>query len=392
MKRLGTVSAIALLGALAFAPAVQAASELVIGYSMAKTGPYVSLANSNEIAADMAVDEINAKGGVNGRKIKLTKFDTGGNPKDASAAVRRFAVDDKALAIVGPFSSSECRVAFPDGERMGIVQMSMASSAPGLTADMSYAFRNTVDEGKVISDVMETFARKKIPSAKAAIAYGTDDAVSKAIGTGVLPKVFEQYKSQVVSTVDFSVKAFDLSPQASQLVQAKPEVIGFGAPPEMAIKLATELQRQGLKARMIAGTTVADPDLPKRMAPAGEGFTIGTTFFRDLNPATKAFSAEFEKRAKAAGLPRTEPSQMDAATYDIVLMYADALANTKATGDDANLAKERTAIRDHLAKLKNHPMLEGPISFGANRDSIKPIYILEAKQAAWTLIDTHDPK
>jgi branched-chain amino acid transport system substrate-binding protein len=392
MLKYRSVSALTLIGALALAPAAQAANELIIGYSMAKTGPYVSLSASNEIAADMAVDEINAKGGINGRKVKLAKFDTAGNPKDAGTAVRRFAVDEKALAIVGPFSSGECRVAFPDGERMGIVQMSMASSAPGLTADMTYAFRNTVDEGKVISDVMETFARKKIPTTRAAIAYGTDDAVSKAIGTGVLPKVFEKYQSQVVSTVDFSIKAFDLSPQASQLVQAKPEVIGFGAPPEMAIKLATELQRQGLKARMIAGTTVADPDLPKRMAPAGEGFTIGTTFFRDLNPATKAFSAEFEKRAKTASLPRTEPSQMDAATYDIVHMYADALAATKATGDDANLAKERTAVRDHLAKLKNHPMLEGAISFGANRDSIKPIYIIEARAGAWALIDTHDPK
>lgn len=378
------------LAVLAIAVRAHAADELILGYSMAKTGPYVSLAITNEVAATMAVDEINAKGGINGRKLKLAKFDTGGNPKDAVTATRRFAQDEKALAIIGPFSSGECNAAFPAGEREGIVQMSMASSAPGVTAGMQYAFRNTVDEGKVIEDVMETFKRKNIPVARGAIAYGTDDAVSKAIGTKVLPKVFEKYSVPVAVTVDFSVKAFDLSPQVAQIVQAKPDGVGIGGNPESGIKLAVELHRQGYKGRMIGGTTLADPDLPKRMLPAGTGMTIGTTFFKNFNATTKAFAVEFEKRAKAAGLGRTEPNQFDAAVYDIVYMYADAIAKTKVTGGD--LSKDRTAIRDHLANLKNMPALEGNISFNKDRDAIKPIYVIEAKGGEWSLLDAHEPK
>lgn len=390
MKKALTALSSAVIAAFAITAEVHAADELVIGYSMAKTGPYVSLAITNEVAASMAVDEINGKGGINGKKLKLVKFDTGGNPKDAVTATRRFAQDEKALAIIGPFSSSECAAAFPAGEREGIVQMSMASSAPGLTAGMPYAFRNTVDEGKVIENVMETFKRKNIPITRGVIAYGTDDAVSKAIGTKVLPKVFEKFAVPVLATVDFSVKAFDLSPQVSQIVQAKPDGIGIGGNPESGIKLAVELHRQGYKGRMIGGTTLADPDLPKRMLPAGTGLTIGSTFFKDFNAATKTFSVEFEKRAKAAGLGRTEPNQFDAATYDIVYMYADAIAKTKVTGGD--LSKDRAAIRDYLSNLKNMPALEGNISFNKDRDAIKPIYIIEAKGGEWSLLDTHDPK
>ncbi len=392
MKYTNRLFAATILATLMLQPSAQAQSQLVIGYSMAKTGPFVSLANGNEIAADMAVDEINAKGGINGKKLKLVKFDTGGNPKDAVIAIRRFAQDDKALAVIGPFSSSECKVAFPAGEPDGIVQMSMASSAPGLTAGFSYAFRNTVDEGKVIEDVMETLAAKKFPTQTASIAYATDDAVSKSVGTAVLPAVFKKFNATVKQTVDFQFKAFDLSPQVSQLVQAKPDLIGVGAPPESAIKLATELHRQGYKGRMIAGTTIADPDLPKRMAPAGENMTIGTTYFKNLNPRTKAFAAEFEKRAKAAGLSRSESNQFDAATYDIVLMYAEAMTKTRTTGDAASLAKERTAIRDYLASLKNLKGLEGDISFDKDRESLKPVYVIEAKSGAWTLLDTRNPK
>ncbi len=364
------------------------AQDLVLGFSMAKTGPYVSLANTNEIAVDLAVDEINAKGGIGGKPIKLVKFDTGGDPKQAALAVRQFAEDNKALAVIGPFSSGEVRVAFPAGERLGIVQMSMSSSAPALTKDFSYAFRNTRDERIVIDQVLAALKDKKLPFATAATAYATDDTVSKSVGTIVLPGLFTKYGLTQKGAVDFQYNAFDLSPQVSQLAQIKPDIIGLGAPPEAAINLAKELKRQGVVARVIGGTTVADPDLPARMEGAGDSMTIGTTFFADLNDRTRAFAKEFGVRATKAGIARHEPNQQDASAYDIVYLYAEALKRAAVTGDADKVAAERTSVRDALAKLKGYAALEGEISFGEDRDSIKPIYVIEAKGGRWTLLDT----
>lgn len=364
------------------------ADDLVIGFSMAKTGPYVSLANTNEIAVDLAVDEINAKGGIGGNKIKLVKFDTGGDPKQAALAVKQFAEDNKALAVIGPFSSGEVRVAFPAGERLGIVQMSMSSSAPALTKGFSYAFRNTRDEGKVIDEVLASLKDRKLPMASGAIAYATDDTVSKSIGTAVVPGLFKKYDISVKGSVDFQYNAFDMSPQVSQLGQFKADVIGLGAPPEAAINLAKEMKRQGVTGRLIGGTTIADPDLPVRMEGGGEGLTIGTTFFPGLNDRTKAFAKEFASRVSKAGITRTEPNQQDASAYDIVYLFASALEKAKATGQGDKVAVERTAVRDALATLKDYPALEGSISFGEDRDSIKPIYVIEVKGGKWTLADT----
>ena len=370
-----------------FAGGAQAA-DLVLGFSMAKTGPYVSLANTNEVAVDMAVDEINAKGGIGGNKIKLVKFDTGGDPKQAALAVRQFAEDNKALAVIGPFSSGEVRVAFPAGERLGIVQMSMSSSAPGLTKGFTYGFRNTRDEGTVISEVLATLRDKKLPMATGATAFATDDTVSKAVGTKVLPALFKKFDIADKGAVDFQYNAFDLSPQVSQLAQIKPDLIGLGAPPEAAINLAKELKRQGVSARLVGGTTVADPDLPRRMAGAGNSMTIGTTFFAELNDRTKAFAKEFATRAKEAGMTRLEPNQQDASAYDIVYLLAEAMKTAKTTGDAGKVAAERTAIRDDLAKLKGFAALEGEISFAEDRDAIKPIYVIEAGDQNWHLLDT----
>ncbi len=369
----------------------QAADTLLLGLSMAKTGPYVSLANTNEIAADIAVSEINASGGVNGKKIALSKFDTGGDPKQAALAVRHF-VDEKALAIAGPFSSSEVKVSFPVGDRSGIAQMAMSSSAPGLGRGFKFAFRNTTDEGRVVDEVLGALKDKHLPMGTGAIAYATDDTVSKSLGTAVFPAVFKQFGVPVKETVDFQYKAFDLSSQVSRIASAKPDVVGLGTPPEAAINLAKELKRQGVSTRLLGGTTIADPDLPQRMGGAGENMTIGTTFFADYNAASKKFAAEFAKRAKAAGLSRTAPNQMDAATYDIVYLYAEAMKNARVSGDADKLEEERTKIRDALIVLKNFNALEGPIHFDRDHDAVKPIYVLENKQGRWSLLDRRIPK
>jgi branched-chain amino acid transport system substrate-binding protein len=161
--------------------AVQA-QEILLGNLFAGAGPFATLARTNEIAAQMAVEEINAAGGVNGKKLKIISFDTAGKPEQAVVGVRKLAEDDKVMAIIGPFSSGECRVAFPAGERTGVVMMSMASSAPKLAEPFTYGLRNTSDEGYMFRHVMKTLQEKKYPAATGAVAYATDDVISKTMG------------------------------------------------------------------------------------------------------------------------------------------------------------------------------------------------------------------
>lgn len=366
----------------------QAADELLIGFATAKTGPYVSLANTNEIAADMAVAKINAAGGVNGKQLKLVKFDTGGDPKQAVVALRTFAQDENALAMIGPFSSSECKVVFPSAERLGITTMSMASSAPNLAKEFKYAFRNTTGEGTIINVVLNSIKSRGLPSATASIAHATDDTVSKIVGTKVLPKILGEAELTPKDVVTFKHAAFDLSPQVSKLLEQPTDLIGLGAPPEAAIKLAKEMQRQGHKGRIFGGTTVADVELPKRMDGAGNGMTIGTTFYEQLNETTVSFGKAFTAKAVEAGMKRTVANQFDASTYDIVYLYAEAFKNAGVTGDLDKLTAERTAIAKAMAGLKDQELLEGKISIAENGDAIKPIYILEVEGSEWALHDT----
>jgi branched-chain amino acid transport system substrate-binding protein len=368
---------------------LMAQNELVLGYLTAETGPYVSLSRTNEVAARIAVDEINAAGGVNGKKLRYIAFDTAGNPGQTVVGLRKLAEDDKVLAIIGPFSSGQVQVAAPAADRTGVVIMAMASSAPKLVANFKYAFRNTSDEGYMFDKVMRTLKSKNYPMATGAVAYGNDDTISRVMGEKVLPALMQKNGVQLKGSVDFKLGAFDLSAQVSQLKANPTDLVGVGAPPEAAIKLVQEMRRQGHNGRIIAGSTINDPDLPERMGKAGNGSVVPSAWFGDLNERTRRFSAEFTKRAKAAGLERTLASQFDAATYDIVQYYAWAMKEAKVSGDPKRLPEERTAIRDALKRMKDFPALEGSVSFGADNDALKPVYVQEVRDGKWVLLETH---
>ncbi len=144
------------------------AQDLLLGYLPSLAGPFATFSRTNEIAAQIAIDEINAAGGVNGKKIRAIAFDTAGKPDQAVVGLRKLAEDDKVMALIGPFSSGECRVVFPAAERAGIVSMAMASSAPKLAEPFTYGLRNTSDEGYMFERVMRTLKDKNLPELRPA--------------------------------------------------------------------------------------------------------------------------------------------------------------------------------------------------------------------------------
>ncbi len=374
-----------------FGGADAAAGEIVIGASIAKTGRYATLARGTETAIDIAVREINAAGGINGNKIRLVKFDTGGDPKQAVAAVRRFAEDEGALAVIGPFSSGEARVAFPAGERLGIVQMPNASSAPKLPDKFSYAYRLTESEFTQFVRLVKSMKSKGMAASTAAIFYASDEFVSKIVGTVIMKTVLTKFGVKLVADpIGFPNAAFDLSPQVSQIRGKKVDIVGVGAIIEPAVKLKKELDRQGIKARMIGSALFADPGVEKTFGAAGEGTMFATWYWYKLNKRTREFAAKYVAENKKRGMEKPFPHHVDAAAYDIVYVYKDAMERAGVTGDKSKLKAERTAIRDALRTTK-YSGIVGDICFEKTGDAQLGAFIIELKGGQWTLLDSHPP-
>lgn len=382
-----------LIAGLAGAPSpALAKNQIVLGLTFDKTGLYASTGRPTEIAVDIAVKEINDAGGINGMPIKLVKFDTGGDPKQAVAAVRKFAEDDKALAIIGPFSSSEARVAFPVGEREKIVQIPNASSAPHLADRYSYAFRDTENEFLQFSRVVETLKKRNMLKKSVAIMYGTDDVVSKVVGLKIMKPILEKNGVKITGPIGFQSKAFDLSPQVSQLKGKKIDYVAVGGLVPVTIRVLKELRRQGIETPLIGSQIWADPEIIDKFGKDGDGSVFVTWFWYKRDARAKAFTAKFEEGIKKAGIKdKPFPHHVDAAAYDIVYILKDAMEAAKITGDPSKLKAERTKIRDTLGKLTYNGVV-GKICFEKTGDAELPGYVITMENSQWKLLDSYPAK
>ena len=383
-----TLSGVLALGAAASLLASAATADITIGLSYASTGPYATISKASEVAFDLAIAEINAAGGINGEMVNAVKFDTGADPKQAALAVRKLAKDDGALAIVGPFSSSEVRVAFPAGEREGIVQISNASTAPKMADEFSYAFRYTIGEFPQMIRVIKTMKAAGDLN-KSVVVYGTDDYISKAVGLQIMTPLFEKFGVEVGSEpIGFSVAAFDLAPQVAQLKEMELDYIGFGGIVPLAIRFVKEMRRQGIDTPIIGPGVLGDPQIISGMGSDCEACVLSTYFWADRDEKTKAFSEKFNAAAKEIGIDRPFPHQVDASAYDAVLALAQVMREQGVTGDAENLAEERTKIRDGLHTVKLSGVI-GEVCFLKTGDAQLPGYVMKLENGGWTLLGEH---
>ena len=365
-----------------------AQNEIVIGLSFGRTGLYSTINKTTEVAVDIATEEINAAGGINGKKVRIVKFDTAGDPKQAVVAVRKFARDDKALAVIGPFSSSEARVAFAAGEREKIVQIPNASSAPGLADKFSYAFRLTESEYLQFLRVVKTLKKRNALKKSVAIMYGTDDVVSKAVGLAIMKPIFEKEGVKITGPLGFPSKAFDVAPQVSELKGKKLDYIGVATITPVAIRVLKEIRRQGIQTPLIGSQIWADPEIIEKFGKAGDGSVFITYFYYDRDERSRTFSRKFVEAAAKLGIKKPFPHHVDVSAYDTMYVLKSVMEAAKITGDPARLAVERTAIRDTLGKLKYDGLI-GNICFESNGDAQLPGYVLTMKDKKWVLLDEH---
>jgi branched-chain amino acid transport system substrate-binding protein len=103
-------------------------------------------------------------------------------------------------------------------------------------------------------------------------------------------------------------------------------------------------------------------------------------------PKAEKFVAELQPLLrKESGLPpEIEPSMYDANIYEIVSMYVDAMKKSGVSGKAETLQADRTKIRDYMAKLKGFEGLGGPIHFSEDGDAIKPFFIVQGQNGAWS--------
>jgi len=367
-----------------------AGKEIRIGAALCISGHGANVGKREAIGAQAAVDAINGEGGVTGVPLKLYIEDTASNPQEAVNVVRKLVADHKVLAIVGPHYSSEAEATFPLGNQLKIVQICVASSKPGLSAaNRPYAFRNTLTEDKIAGAVVKAF-KKRYNIKKVAIITDIKDAVSKSVGTMVLPAAFKAEGIEIITGTDpvtFQTNDTQFTAQITKLKAMKPDGVGMGALGPDALNIITEARRQGMTQPFMSTAPIMEGEVPQLGGKAVEGTFSGTIWDRsDDSPKSKKFKGAYDKAVRIYPGEYTKlPDYYAVNAYDAVFMTVEAIKKKGVTNKPGDLEKDRTKVMEYFTTLRD---FHGVASRGFNEvgDGVKDVQVYEIKAGQWVAV------
>lgn len=353
------------------------AAEIRIGVAEALTGPVAKYGVPIRNGFALAAEEINAKGGIKGNKIELIIEDEQGKKEEAINVFKKFIFKDRTLAIFGPTLSNSAFAADPIANAQKTIVFGTSNTAEGITAIGPYVFRNSIAEADILPKVVGV-AKKKLGLKKVAILYGNDDSFTKS-GYDVFKRVVEQEKLQVLTTETFAKGDIDFSAQLTKIKNLNPDAIICSALVEEAANIILQARKLGMpeRIRFIGGNGFNSAKLMEIAGKAAEGSISGSPWFLD-DPSAK--NQEFVRAYTAKfSIP---PDQFAAQAYDALYIMAEGIKAAKLSG---NLEKDRTALRNALAKVKNFKGVGGLFSFNENRDAAQKGRVLIIKKGKFSL-------
>jgi len=388
---LGGAAALAALGLPRGASAQRlAGAEVRIAAVLPFEGVWADWGRKDRIAFELAVEEINASGGIGGVPIKAFIEDTASKPPEAAALTRKMALDSKVLAIIGPFSSGEAEVAFPLGNQLKVPMIAEASSKPGVgAANRPYAFRMNVDEGRQALPAVKRFI-KEYHVKSVAVIHDVKEPVGQILGARILPALFKQNGIAIANEgnfLTFQARDLDFSAQVTRLKGLAADGIAFGGVFSDAATFIKEARRQGVRLPMVGGNPMMHELFLKLAGEAGEGTMAPSFFWADSpDPRVQNLVKRFAAKATAAGLPPTI-EMISVNTYDAVHLLADVIVKTGVTNRPEDLAADRERIMKGLAATKDWPAVAGRHSFNQDGDGMKDIYVFVVKGGKWVRIE-----
>ena len=260
---------------LAFAPSAKAGKlsgdTVKIGGIYSVSGVCAEWGKAGKISAEIAVDEINAAGGIGGVPIEMVWYDVGCKAPPAIPVIEKLTKQDKVLVVNGPCQSSVCEVIFPKLNRLKMPMISFCSAKPGLSALSPWAFRNTLTSDKQLDPALTKW-KEKYDIKSAVILYNSEDAVSTVEGKKILPVLFKKHGIELKKMFAFQTQTVDFAPFMTEIKALNPDGIAVGSCYEAGAKIAIEAQKQGIKAPMLDGACNSTPGLIEIGGDAVDGY------------------------------------------------------------------------------------------------------------------------
>jgi len=336
-----------------------------IGFYGALTGPQATFAQSGRNGARLAVEEINAAGGVLGVRLDLLVEDDHNEPAEAASAVSKLITRDHVVALIGENASSRSLAAAPIAQSYRVPMVSPSSTNVEVTKKGDYIFRvcfTDTAQGRALA----AFARKNLRASTAALLIDARSDYSVGLAEA-FRRDFTAAGGRVVAELKYSEGDSDFSAQLTSIAPLGPDLLFIPGYYTDAGLVARQARGLGVKAVLLGADGWDSPKLTEIGGEAMEGAYLSNHYsVDDPSPAVQQFVQAYQKAYGAV------PDSIAALSYDATRLVADAIRRAGST--------EGKRIRDALASTAGFVGVTGTISFDAERNPVKPAAILKVEK------------
>jgi branched-chain amino acid transport system substrate-binding protein len=354
-----------------------AGDEIPVGEYGSLTGTTATFGQSTDHAVKMAFEEINAAGGVLGKKLKLYVEDDQSKPEEAATAATKLVNQNHVVALIGEVASSRSLAAGPIAQAAQIPMISPSSTNPRVTQVGDYIFRVCLID-PFQGAVMAKFAHDSLKLKKVAILVDVRNDYSVGLQTFFRQR-FKQLGGEIVAEQSYSEGDSDFHAQLTQIKAANPEGIYVPGYYTEVGTIARQARELGITVPLMGGDGWDSPKLWEIGGEAMNGCYFSNHYSTDdPSPVVQKFVTEYKKRY--GGLP----DALAALGYDAAKILADAMTRAGST--------DGTKVRDALAQTKDFQGVTGSITINKERNAVKPAVILKVDNGKYTLVETIKPE
>jgi branched-chain amino acid transport system substrate-binding protein len=352
------------------------AEGIQVGFFGALTGPTATFALSGKNGSALGAEEINAAGGVLGKRIEFVVEDDRGEASEAASVVSKLITRDHVVALIGENASSRTLAAAPIAQSYGVPIISPSSTNVDVTKKGDYVFRVCFIDSYQ-GGVLSSFAFRTLKARTAAILVDARNDYSVGLAAA-FREGFEKEGGRVVGELKYAEGDSDFSAQLTAIRGLHPDVLVVPGYYTDAGLVARQARSLGVGATLLGADGWDSPKLAEIGGPAVEGSYFSNHYsVDDPSPAVRRFVVAYNKRYGA------DPDSIAALSYDAVRLLADAIRRAGST--------EGKRVRDALADTKDFEGVTGRITMDADRNPIKPAVILKVEGGRFRFVTSVAP-
>lgn len=352
-------------------------NEILIGSYSSNTGATATFGVFQMRGIEMAVEEINAAGGINGKKIKHINYDNKSDNDETLAVVNRLISQDKVVAIIGEATSGRSKIGAQIAQQNKIPMLTSSATNPDVTKVGNYIFRACfIDPFQ--GQVMAKFMIENLKFKKAAVLRDVKNDYSVGL-SDVFKAELKKLGGEIVDDIAYQEGDIDFKSQLTSIKTKNPDVIFVpGYYNEVAL-LAKQLKEMGMKQILLGGDGWSSPKLYEIAKDAMNGHYFSNHYTTEsADPKTVQFVKNFKAKYNE------DADVMAALAYDATYMMVEAIKNAKETTPEA--------IRDGLAKIKDFKGVTGNITMNDNRDAIKSAVVVKIDGPNYKFVTSVNPQ